>query len=485
MKANNIFYLDMACTPDCGSSYVQYQKPRSGHCMLDQTIWYEYPDSNWHSLAEVKLNKPLSANKIYFGSFYISLLDPYFQLYTSDYGMYFSNFPCREKKQIGEPSDLQLNPQINNPPGRMLKDTQNWMQVSGFYEAHGGEQYILIGDFTKFSKSHSPALTKPYWTSFLFNGKLYQYRDIHYFVDDASVSPVQYLSRTDTICKGTTAWLHARYKGTNCLWSDSSKADSFLVDKAGTYTVFYDSMGFAAFDSIRVVYKNLTPGTHDTVLCKGESYTISLPAANSYRWQNGSKSDTMFIHKAGIYWVNAQKDNCTYTDTFHVRIDNPLLWHLPADTELCRGNPWLINLDTISYSLKWQDGNTSKHYSIQKNGTYKLKIYTGCGIYENNIRVNDSDCSGTVFFPNAFSPDKDNLNDQFKIIADLPFQQYDMDIYNRWGERIFETRDPDKGWDGTFKGMACPDGVYFWYALYKFPDQTEKIAKGNVLLIRH
>lgn len=65
------------------------------------------------------------------------------------------------------------------------------------------------------------------------------------------------------------------------------------------------------------------------------------------------------------------------------------------------------------------------------------------------------------FLPNAFTPDGDGLNDSF-----LPKMSnaggYVFTVYDRWGKKLFETRDPDQGWDGSFNGSLCEKGVYVY-----------------------
>lgn len=69
-----------------------------------------------------------------------------------------------------------------------------------------------------------------------------------------------------------------------------------------------------------------------------------------------------------------------------------------------------------------------------------------------------------LFIPNAFTPDGDYLNDVFNpgIAVDLPFNEYLLQIYNRWGEVVFESKNPLEGWDGSFRNMQASSGSYLW-----------------------
>jgi gliding motility-associated-like protein len=67
------------------------------------------------------------------------------------------------------------------------------------------------------------------------------------------------------------------------------------------------------------------------------------------------------------------------------------------------------------------------------------------------------------YIPTAFTPDGDGLNDNFKVVGEgLDLSNFKMSIFNKWGELVFESSNPDIGWDGTYKGSLVPDGVYVW-----------------------
>ncbi len=87
------------------------------------------------------------------------------------------------------------------------------------------------------------------------------------------------------------------------------------------------------------------------------------------------------------------------------------------------------------------------------------------------------------FIPNSFSPNNDGNNDLFKIygssVIDLT-----MRVYNQWGELIFETSDPQGGWDGTWKGRPQAIGVYVYVAKVTFYNNVSVIRKGTINLIR-
>ena len=88
-----------------------------------------------------------------------------------------------------------------------------------------------------------------------------------------------------------------------------------------------------------------------------------------------------------------------------------------------------------------------------------------------------------IFIPNAFSPNKDNNNDVLYVRGKL-LTDIHLAIFDRWGEKVFETNDIKKGWDGTFKGKPCEPGIYVYYLEATCLGQINYFKKGNVTLIR-
>ena len=83
------------------------------------------------------------------------------------------------------------------------------------------------------------------------------------------------------------------------------------------------------------------------------------------------------------------------------------------------------------------------------------------------------------YVPNTFTPDGDMFNQTFKPIFTSGYDPYNyvLYIYNRWGELIFESRDPDYGWDGTYNGKLVQQGTYTWLIQFKAPNNDKKFVE--------
>jgi gliding motility-associated-like protein len=89
----------------------------------------------------------------------------------------------------------------------------------------------------------------------------------------------------------------------------------------------------------------------------------------------------------------------------------------------------------------------------------------------------------TLLLPNAFSPNNDGVND-FWGITGLGINTIYLSIYNRWGEKVFETHNLTDTWDGKYKGFNCEIGVYAYYLTGTFNNNETFVRKGNISLVR-
>jgi gliding motility-associated-like protein len=128
--------------------------------------------------------------------------------------------------------------------------------------------------------------------------------------------------------------------------------------------------------------------------------------------------------------------------------------------------------DVINYSWFIPEGTPAISTSESVNVKYPETVST----YPVTLYVtNDNNCVDSVtnyvivnnevlfYAPNSFTPDGDEFNQVWKItIAGIDSEGFILSIYNRWGELIWESRDPSISWDGTFNGQKVPLGTYNW-----------------------
>ncbi len=89
------------------------------------------------------------------------------------------------------------------------------------------------------------------------------------------------------------------------------------------------------------------------------------------------------------------------------------------------------------------------------------------------------------WFPNAFTPaNSEDRNDEFGIVTPLRITDFEFTIYNRWGQLVFSTNDPNEKWDGRYNEEMCQPGQYVYIASFKNPEKEIKVYKGTVNLMK-
>jgi gliding motility-associated-like protein len=163
---------------------------------------------------------------------------------------------------------------------------------------------------------------------------------------------------------------------------------------------------------------------------------------------------------------------------------------------ICKGDSVQIGSTPKSeYAYHWQPAIGLSNDSIANpmarpanTTTYYLQQTDFMGdITYDSVTVNViADCDTTsddIFIPNIFSPNGD-LNNDVLYVRSHNIKTMELTIYNRWGEKVFETKDINKGWDGTYKNSKCNEGVFVWYLNATLKDGKTVVKKGNITLIR-
>lgn len=155
---------------------------------------------------------------------------------------------------------------------------------------------------------------------------------------------------------------------------------------------------------------------------------------------------------------------------------------LGAERNFCAGDVLILNPGHFDNYL-WQDGSTQSTFRVNMPGLYRVTVDNNCGSTTDEILVKEGRCD--IWFPTAFTPNGDGKNDFFTAAGDARLSNFYLSIYNRWGEKVFETNDQMKGWNGRYKGQLPLPGVYIWNCSYtKRNGPASRELKGTILLIR-
>ncbi|MCX6268687.1 MAG: gliding motility-associated C-terminal domain-containing protein [Bacteroidetes bacterium] len=232
------------------------------------------------------------------------------------------------------------------------------------------------------------------------------------------------------------------------------------------------------------------------------------PSSNSYIWSysgtgagivNSDTSATLSFSASatsGTLSVSGYNQNCGagQAATLPINFYPPPQVFITSIDSVCYNEPAIL-LTTGSpvggiYSI---DGivQTSFAPSSLSQGnhliTYQYTDEHGCQNADSStifVKISP-DCEILIWVPSAFTPDGDVLNDYFRPVT-RNVKEFSMNIYNRSGELMFTSSNPEIGWDGSYRGNPCPEGSYVYYIVYQSslaPPKNTTLS-GNIMLVR-
>jgi gliding motility-associated-like protein len=296
--------------------------------------------------------------------------------------------------------------------------------------------------------------------------------------------------------------------------TDANPVHSYL--QGGDYTVQLtttDSIPCfvtATPATVQVVSISAIAAPHDTIVCLRQPMSVFSAATVepssltniAYQWSPATNLDnatsaTPNFSGVGDYTYTVTATvlplGCTASDVVTIHSKPPIvLTGLTAETTIAFGES--IQLNSMgAYIYSWApDNGTLTNPNINNpiatpTDTTTVYMVIGSSLYGCKdtayitIHVDQTVHDG---MPTAFTPNGDGTNDVFKVF-NLKYQKLvDFRIYNRWGQEVFQTADPKKGWDGTFNGTPVDMGVYNYQVIIAYPDGKQKASAGTVTLIR-
>ncbi|MCJ8289122.1 MAG: gliding motility-associated C-terminal domain-containing protein [Crocinitomicaceae bacterium] len=188
--------------------------------------------------------------------------------------------------------------------------------------------------------------------------------------------------------------------------------------------------------------------------------------------------------------------NCNATTTLDIIVDDVPFVDLGNDLANCVSEPLILSIESSSNDeVLWSNGSISDEvlidfgsFSPGETVVVSVELSNACGTSSDDIFIELLDCDVYVYIPNSFTPDGNNHNQYFQPVITGEFlSDYELRIYNRWGESVFNSKTLNAVWDGTFKGDLCQDGVYIWTLTFNNNSgaKTQAIEyNGHVSIIR-
>jgi gliding motility-associated-like protein len=201
----------------------------------------------------------------------------------------------------------------------------------------------------------------------------------------------------------------------------------------------------------------------------------------------GSDYVTVDSLQAGNYTCRILTPDCDTTVHFAIETFAGVELTISNDTLIAAGQSVVLSASGASL-YQWQPEQwLDDPRSANPKATPEAPItYTVTGYNEDGCKASKSvriNINEAVFVPNAFSPNGDGINDEFKIGNYGYLKLEEFRIFNRWGNEVFYTTDPGKGWTGNYNGKQADIGTYHYYIRIFNPKGEVQTLKGTLTLI--
>lgn len=237
------------------------------------------------------------------------------------------------------------------------------------------------------------------------------------------------------------------------------------------------------------------PVALDITRCGQGIVQLTASGSGTIRWYSDAGLTTEVFNGTNLstavsattsYYLTADFGGCvspiTTVQAIVLPIPKP---KLGRDTIICPGDKIVLSPGGFT-SYLWSNGTNHSSLTVSAPGTYSVLVTNAAGCTAtNDIKITVVDNCSVVYFPSAFTPNGDYLNDGF---GPLPksihskLKEYKLNIYNRYGQMVFSSSDPSQQWDGTFGGLYLP-GTFTWYCTFTLKGNKE-LKKGTVILLK-
>ncbi|TND05128.1 MAG: PKD domain-containing protein [Bacteroidetes bacterium] len=300
-------------------------------------------------------------------------------------------------------------------------------------------------------------------------------------------------SATATVAGGTGPFTYS--------WAPSGGSNATASNLApGTYTVtIADAGGCTQTSTVTVGNVGMNVASAQTTascygVCDG-SATVTPSNGTppyTYQWQpSGGTGVTETGLCSGIYTcVVSDGAGCVTTMTFTIMQPQMLTLTMSGDTSVLEGSSTIISATpsggTPPYTVTWDNGlanGQSNSVSPSEVTTYNATVTDANGCTATMPVTISIEEASTIYVPNAFTPNNTGNNNMFFAYGSY-IREFQMYVFDRWGMLLFESKDINKGWDGTFHGKPIQEDVYVWRIIYTDNQNKRHRLIGHVSLIR-
>ena len=324
---------------------------------------------------------------------------------------------------------------------------------------------------------------------------------------------IQLIVSDNSVCFGSPVQFNAS-GGDSYSWTGQDLnmyiGDNQLINalNSGMYVVIGTSVsGCTSSDSTFILvnpFPSISAIPESSEICFGEFVSFQILGADFYQWSNG-QSSTIYTYQPliseSLTIIGTTTFGCTDTTQVAVIVHpNPIADFILDRNLLTSDDPTITisNLSSGNLVNLWDFGdgnqlvnslNTIEYSYPFSEGDYLIKLTVSSidGCMDSTEQLIQIKGDVIYYVPNCFTPDGDEFNNSFLPIFTSGFDpmNYELTIYNRWGEIVFVSENHLTAWNGSYNNLICPDGIYSYIIKYKIPDlDLFKYISGQINLIR-
>ena len=232
---------------------------------------------------------------------------------------------------------------------------------------------------------------------------------------------------------------------------------------------------------------------NDTTACNDQDLVLDATYPNtfarvSYLWNTGETTPVIQAENSGLYIVKLFLPCDTIIDSINVIINSTPFFEFGDELFHCEDEVLLLSGPVCTgCEYLWSTGDTVHSIAVKETGELWLKIGDSNCVYIDTINVEMVKCECNFYIPNAFSPNNDGRNDFFTPVFYCDVSEFEIKIFNRWGEKVFNTDIPGSGWSGKVNNEKVPQGVYAYVIDYtpklKNIPQSKVTKAGTIAVI--
>ena len=305
------------------------------------------------------------------------------------------------------------------------------------------------------------------------------------------------------VCVGQSTTL-AAIGATSYLWSGGASGTTpSIIVMPLTTTQYYLTSTSSCGTAIDTITVNVNPlpsvaASPNQTICLGQTATLTATGIGSYLWTGGILDTTASVIVTPLvttnYFITTSNSCGNAVDSVLVSVIAAASVAFDYTFNTCTSAYSFNNNSVNSFSNLWYFGdstqsNLASPVHVYGNGTYLVWLIINAGTdcadsISQNITVNNNN-QLTPFIPNVFTPNNDGINDEFVINDISDCAQYHLTIYDRWGIKVFETKQLSVFWDGRKgKQNEIVEGIYFYILEISNTSSSTSFINGSVSITR-